>query len=88
MIIDDVGNRRVDRAGSELFAEIVARRYEKGSIIVTSTKPFSEWPVNFTPEHCAEAVDKLVHHSVIITIKGPSYSFKEKLDLLKGASLT
>lgn len=88
LIIDDVGNRRVDRTGSEIFAEVVARRYEKGSIIVTSTKPFSEWPLNFTPEHCAEAVDKLVHHSSIITIKGPSYRLKEKLDLLKGTSLT
>ena len=87
LIIDDVGNRRVDRTGSELFAEVVARRYEKGSIIVTSTKTFSEWPVHFTPEHCAEAVDKLVHHSIIITIKGQSYRLKEKLDLLKGTSL-
>ena len=87
LIIDDVGNRRVDRTGSELFAEVVARRYEKGSIIITSTKTFSEWPLNFTPEHCAEAVDKLVHHSIIITIKGPSYRLKEKLDLLKGTSL-
>lgn len=86
LIIDDVGNRRVDRTGSELFAEVVARRYEKGSIIVTSTKPFSEWPINFTPEPAAEAVDKLVHHSIIITINGPSYRLKEKLDLLKGTS--
>lgn len=88
LIIDDVGNRRVDRTGSELFAEVVARRYEQGSIIVTSTKPFSEWPVNFTPEAAAEAVDKLVHHSIIITINGPSYRLKEKLDLLKGTQFS
>lgn len=42
LIIDDVGNRRVDRTGSELFAKVGARRYERGSIIVTSTKTFSE----------------------------------------------
>jgi DNA replication protein DnaC len=64
LIIDDAGNRKVDRTGSELFAEVVARRHEKGSIIVTSTKPFSEWPIDFTPEPAAEAVGKLVHHLI------------------------
>lgn len=80
LIIDDVASRQLDKSGCELFAELISRRYEKGSIILTSNRPFSDWPKFYDARATEEAVDKLVHHSTIITIKGPSYRLKEKLD--------
>jgi DNA replication protein DnaC len=79
LIIDDVASRQLDRNGCELFAELISRRYEKGSIIITSNRPFSEWPKLYDSRAAEEIVDKLVHHSTIITIKGPSFRLKEKL---------
>ena len=79
LIIDDVASRQLDKNGCELFAELISRRYEKGSIIITSNRPFSEWPKLYDSRSTEEIVDKLVHHSTIITIKGPSYRLKEKL---------
>ncbi len=80
LIIDDVASRQLDKGGCELFAELISKRYEKGSIILTSNRPFSDWPRFYDTRATEEAVDKLVHHSIIITIKGPSYRLKEKLD--------
>lgn len=80
LIVDDVASRQLDKAGCELFAELVSRRYEKGSIIITSNRQFSDWPKFYDARATEEAVDKLVHHSIIIPIKGPSYRLKEKLD--------
>ncbi len=79
LIIDDVASRQLDKQGCELFAELISRRYEKGSIIVTSNRPFADWPKLYEARAAEEAVDKLVHHSTIITIKGPSFRLREKL---------
>ena len=83
LIIDDVASRALDKQGSELFAELISRRYETGSIIITSNRPFSEWPKVYDSRAAEEAVDKLVHHSTIVTIDGPSYRLKEKLKQMK-----
>jgi DNA replication protein DnaC len=80
LIINDVAGRQLDKAGCELFAELVSRRYEKGSIIITSNRPFQDWPKFYDIRATEEAVDKLVHHSTIITIKGPSCRLREKLN--------
>lgn len=79
LIIEDVASRMLDKQGCELFAELVSRRYERGSIVITSNRPFSKWPLIYDPEATEEAVDKLVHHSIIIPITGPSYRLKERL---------
>jgi hypothetical protein len=83
LIIDDVASKTLDKQGSELFAELISRRYEKGSIIITTNRPFSEWPKLYDSRAAEEAVDKLVHHSTIIAINGPSYRLKEKLKLME-----
>ena len=83
LIIDDVASKTLDKQGSELFAELISRRYEKGSIIITTNRPFSEWPKLYDSRAAEQAVDKLVHHSTIIAINGPSYRLKEKLKLME-----
>jgi DNA replication protein DnaC len=78
-IIDELGYLPLDPEGAKLFFELVSRKYEKGSIIVTSNRSFTEWDKIFTDTVLATAVlDRLLHHSTIVNIKGKSFRLKEK----------
>ncbi len=78
-IIDELGYLPLDTEGAKLFFELVSRKYENGSIIVTSNRSFSEWDKIFTDSVLATAVlDRLLHHSTVINIRGKSYRLKEK----------
>ncbi len=78
-IIDELGYLPLDSEGAKLFFELVSQRYEKGSIIVTSNRSFTEWDKIFTDSVLATAVlDTLLHHSIVINIRGKSYRLKEK----------
>ena len=78
-IIDELGYLPLDTEGAKLFFELVSRKYENGSIIVTSNRSFSEWDKIFTDSVLATAVlDRLLHHSNVINIRGKSYRLKEK----------
>jgi len=69
----------LDEEGGKLFFELVSEKYEQGSIILTSNRSFSEWDKIFTDEVLAAAVlDRLLHHSTIVNIRGRSYRLKEK----------
>ncbi len=59
--------------------QLVARRYERGSIIVTSNKAFSEWGAVLNDEVLATAIlDRLLHHCDVLSINGPSYRLKDR----------
>jgi DNA replication protein DnaC len=59
--------------------QLVAKRYEKGAIILSSNKSFSDWGELFTDQVLATALlDRLLHHSTLINIRGQSYRLKEK----------
>ncbi|MCD5401810.1 IS21-like element helper ATPase IstB [candidate division NPL-UPA2 bacterium] len=79
LILDEIGYLPLDREGSNLFFQLVSKRYEKGSIILTSNKSFGEWGTIFADTVIASAVlDRLLHHSTSFNIKGESYRLKEK----------
>lgn len=79
LILDEIGYLPLDREGSNLFFQLVSKRYEKGSIILTSNKTFGEWGTIFADTVIASAVlDRLLHHSTSFNIKGDSYRLKEK----------
>ncbi len=79
LIIDEIGYLPLDKNSSNLFFELISKRYEKGSIILTSNRPFSDWGNVFCDNVIASAIlDRLLHHSHIISIKGESYRLKEK----------
>lgn len=81
LVIDEVGYFPVDKAVAGLIFQLVAMRYEKKSIIVTTNQPLSKWGEVFADPVIASAiVDRLVHHSTIIRITGVSYRIKGKLD--------
>jgi len=79
LVIDEIGYRPVDESASSLFFDIVSERYEKGSIIASSNKPFSEWGNIFNDSILATAIlDRLLHHATVVNIKGDSYRLKDR----------
>lgn len=80
LIIDEIGYTTMDRETAELFFQIVCRRYETGSIILTSNKHFSEWGEMMSDTVIATAtLDRLLHHSFVVNIKGNTYRLKDRL---------
>ena len=79
LILDEVGYLPLDKEGSHLFFQLVSRRYETSSTIFTSNKPFSEWGEVLGDSVIASAVlDRILHHSTVVNIKGESYRLKAK----------
>lgn len=79
LILDELGYRSMAESTVEDFFEIVSRRYEKGSIIITSNRPVHEWDKVFIDKTLTTAVvDRLLHHCTVIEIKGESYRVKKK----------
>ena len=79
LIIDELGYLPLATEVGHLFYQLVARRYEQGSLLLTSNRPVSEWDRIFGDEVTASAIlDRLLHHSIVITIRGESYRLREK----------
>jgi len=74
LMIDDFGYVKQDRDEMEVLFTLLAHRYERGSMMITSNLPFSKWEVIFKdPMTTAAAIDRLVHHSVVLELNVPSY---------------
>src|SRR2546428_729869 len=85
------GFRRWDPGGRLLFLRLSARRYERGSMLITSNRSIGEWGTVFGDAVVATAIlDRLLHHSHLITIRGDSYRLREKrrAGLLKASPIT
>lgn len=83
LIIDELGYMPIDTDAANLFFQLVARRYEKHCTIITTNMPFSKWGEIFGSATLANAIlDRLLHHSEVISITGPSYRLKEKMMLM------
>jgi DNA replication protein DnaC len=79
LIIDEIGYLPLSNLEASLFFRLVARRYERASLIVTSNKSFLDWGEIFNYPVLATAVlDRLLHYSTTLNIKGESYRLKEK----------
>lgn len=79
LIIDEVGYLPLSRIEASLFFRLVVRRYERASLIVTSNKSFLDWGEVFNDPILATAIlDRLLHYSTTLNIKGESYRLKEK----------
>lgn len=82
LIIDEVGYLPIDPESANLLFELIARRYEVKSTIITTNKPLSKWGEMFGDAMVANAMlDRLLHHSKVFTITGPSFRTKDyKMD--------
>jgi len=74
IIIDDIGYVEQNREEMEVLFILLAERYERGSVMITSNLPFSKWERIFKdPMTTAAAIDRVVHHSIILELNLPSY---------------
>lgn len=80
LIIDEIGYLPFGREEANLFFNVIAKRYEQGSLIVTSNLPFSQWATAFANDQTLTAalLDRLLHHAHIVQITGNSYRLKDK----------
>jgi DNA replication protein DnaC len=79
LIVDEIGYLPLSQLEASLFFRLVARRYERASLIVTSNKSFLDWGETFNDPVIATAIlDRLLHYSTTLNIKGESYRLKEK----------
>ena len=79
LIIDELGYLPFEANAAHLFFQLVSRRYERGSILITSNRSVGEWGGVFGDPVVATAIlDRLLHHSTVITIRGDSYRLREK----------
>jgi DNA replication protein DnaC len=81
LVVDEVGYLPLSRTEANMVFQLVSRRYERGSIIVTSNKSFGEWGQVFGDDVLASAIlDRLLHHCDVVSINGPSYRLKDHVD--------
>ena len=81
IIIDDIGYVQQDREEMEVLFILLAERYERGSLMITSNLPFSKWERIFKdPMTAAAAIDRLIHHSIILELNVPSYRLEHSRD--------
>jgi DNA replication protein DnaC len=79
LVIDEMGYLPLDEVGATLFFQLVTARYERGSIVLTSNKSYGDWGSVFGDTVIATAVlDRLLHHSTTLNIRGESYRMKER----------
>ena len=74
LVVDEIGHLPITRTGAMPFFQLMTRRYEHASTVLTSNKRFEEWGEIFSDEVMAAAlIDRLVHHCPLVTIRGNSY---------------
>lgn len=80
LILDEMGYFSLDKRAAQFLFQLVSRRYQKGSIILTSNKSYADWGDIFADPVLASALlDRLLHQSVTVNIRGSSYRLKDKL---------
>ncbi|WP_030621286.1 IS21-like element helper ATPase IstB [Streptomyces achromogenes] len=84
LVVDEVGYQPLERTEANLVFQVISKRYEKGSIILTSNKTFGEWGQVFGDEVLATAIlDRLLHHCEVVSINGNSYRLKNRLQAIE-----
>jgi DNA replication protein DnaC len=80
LVIDEIGYLPFGREEANLFFNVIAKRYERGSLILTSNLPFTQWASAFADDQTLTAamLDRLLHHAHIVQISGESYRLKDK----------
>jgi DNA replication protein DnaC len=79
LILDELGYLPIDKTGADMLFQIISRRYEQGSVIITCNRAFKDWPEIFNNDSTLTSalLDRLLHHTETIVIEGKSYRMKE-----------
>jgi len=80
LLIDELGYLPIDKQGADLLFQVISKRYERGSILLTSNRAFKDWPEIFNNDSTITSaiLDRLLHHSQVVIIDGKSYRMKDK----------
>ena len=80
LLLDELGYLPIDKRVADLFFQVVAARYEVGSIVITTNRPFREWGKLFDVDNtlATALIDRLMHHGEGIVIQGDSFRMKDK----------
>jgi DNA replication protein DnaC len=80
LLLDELGYLPIDKRGADLLFQVVAARYETGSIVLTTNRPFREWGTLFDVDNtlATALIDRLMHHGEALVIQGPSYRMRDK----------
>jgi len=82
LLLDELGYLPIDKRGADLLFQVVAARYESGSIVITTNRAFRDWGATFDVDNtlATAMIDRLMHHGEAIVIQGESYRTKDKSD--------
>ena len=82
LLLDELGYLPIDKRGADLMFQVVAARYESGSIVITTNREFRDWGKIFDVDNtlATAMIDRLMHHGEAIIIEGDSYRTKDKSD--------
>ena len=82
LLLDELGYLPIDKRGADLLFQVIAARYESGSIVLTTNRTFREWGTLFDVDNtlATALIDRLMHHGEALVIKGDSYRMKDKPD--------
>ena len=82
LIIDELGYLPIDKKGADLLFQVISQRYECGSIILTTNKPFKKWPEIFNNDSTltSAVLDRVLHHAETVMIEGKSYRMKDQIE--------
>ena len=80
LALDEIGYLAIDQRGADLLFQVISQRYERGSIVLTTNKPFKQWPSIFANDStiASAVLDRLLHHAETVLIEGRSYRMKDK----------
>lgn len=83
LCLDEVGYLPIDKTGADLLFQIISHRYEHGSMIITSNRPYKKWAEIFNNDSTLTSalLDRLLHHAETVLIEGSSYRMKDRLEL-------
>ena len=82
LIIDELGYLPIDKLGADLMFQVISKRYERGSIVITCNRPFKKWAQIFNNDSVVASaiLDRVLHHCEPVLIEGKSYRMKDKAD--------
>lgn len=81
LVLDELGYLPIDQHGADLLFQVISQRYERGSIVLTTNKPFKHWPTIFNNDSTitAAVLDRLLHHAETVVLEGISYRMKDQI---------
>jgi DNA replication protein DnaC len=81
LVLDEIGYLPIDQHGADLLFQVISQRYERGSILLTTNKPFKQWASIFNNDStiASAVLDRLLHHAETILIEGTSYRMKDQI---------